>query len=99
LQAQKTATDYYQCFIDSLARSQHTQKKYIRELNYYLKWLQVTDPNILITEDLLDPPAAIRQVEDQIIEYVKYLSNIRKLGSSALTYHCLPYSTFIRLTG
>jgi len=46
--------------------------------------LKVTDPNILITEDLLDSSAAIRQVEDQIIEYVQYLSNARKLGSSAV---------------
>ena len=48
---QKATIDYYQRFIDALASSPQTQKKYIRELNDYLKWLEITDPNLLITED------------------------------------------------
>lgn len=82
---QKATIAYYQRFIDALASSPQTQKKYIRELNNYLKWLKIpNDPNLLITEDLLDSHAAIRQVEDRIIEYIKYLTNTRKLGSATI---------------
>lgn len=81
---QKATIDYYQRFIDALASSPQTQKKYIRELNDYLKWLKITEPNLLITDDLLDSPAKIREVEDQIIEYVKFLINTRKLGSATI---------------
>ena len=81
---QKTTIDYYQRFIDALASSPQTQKKYIRELNDYLKWLDITNANLLITEDLLDSPTSIRLVEDKIIEYIKYLNNTRKLGSATI---------------
>ena len=76
--------NYYQRFIDALASSPQTQKKYTRELNDYLKWLKVSDPNSLISSELIDSPAAIRQVEDKIIEYIKYLNNTRKLGSATI---------------
>jgi integrase len=81
---QKATIDYYQRFIDALENSPQTQKKYIRELNYYLKWCKIKDPNLLITDDLLDSPAKIREVEDQIIEYAKFLINTRKLGSATI---------------
>lgn len=81
---QKATIDYYQRFIDALASSPQTQKKYIRELNDYLKWLSIINANHLITEDLLDSPTKIREVEDKIIEYIKYLNNTRKLGSATI---------------
>lgn len=87
LQRQKSSQkqDYYQRFTDALASSPaQTQEKYIREVNDYLKWLKITDSNLRITEDLLDSPAAIREVEDRIIEYIKYLINTRKIGSSTI---------------
>lgn len=81
---QKATIDYYQRFIDALESSPQTQKKYIRELNDYLKWLNITNANLLISEGLLDSPVAIRQVEDKIIEYIKHLNNTRKLGSATI---------------
>jgi integrase len=76
---------YYNRFIDSLSRSPETQKKYIKEFNYYLKYLKVNDANALITADLIDLPAAIRQAEDRIIEYLKYLTNNEKLSHSSVS--------------
>lgn len=71
---------YYKQFVDSIGRSKETQHKYIQEFGYYLKYLNVQNPDTLITEDLLDSPSKIRIVEDQIIQHLKYLHNNRKLS-------------------
>lgn len=76
-QKQRQQRDYYQQFIDSLNRSKLTQQKYIQAFSYYLKWLGLGkyDANTLVTETLLDSPAEIRKIEDQIIRYIKYMIN------------------------
>ena len=94
---QKQEQNYYQRFIDALANSPQTQKKYIHELNDYLKWSNISDANHLIPGDLLDSPAAIRQVEDQIIEYIKFLTNSRKLGGLDLVLLLVLYRSLYGL--
>lgn len=75
---------YYQTFIDSLSNSPTTRAKYIRELNYYLVWLKVKDPNRLITPTLLNSQTAIHKVEDQIVKYVKYLKENERLSYNTI---------------
>ena len=85
-QKQQQQIDYYQQFIDSLNRSKLTQQKYIQVFSYYLKWLGVgkNDANSLITETLLDSPAEVRKIEDQIIKYIKYMINNQKLAHATI---------------
>lgn len=73
--APSSETTKYKQFVDSIGRSKETQHKYIQEFGYYLKYLNLQDPDTLITEDLLDSPSKIRIVEDQIIQHLKYLRN------------------------
>jgi integrase len=82
--ATRQEQDYYQRFIDSLSKSPQTQKKYIQEFNYFLKWLKVNDANDLIAPSLLDSQAEIRKVEDTIIGYIKHLSQVEKLSYSSI---------------
>jgi integrase len=80
---QRTKQQSYQRFLDSLSNSQ-TQKKYDIELKCYVKYLGINDANALITPDLIDSSAAIRQAEDQIIEYLKHLANVEKLAHASI---------------
>ena len=64
-------------------KSEQTKQKYIIEFNHYLKYLNVKDPNSLITNKLLDSQPMIRQAEDQIINYINHLKKL-KLGYSAI---------------
>ena len=93
-QKQKQQIDYYQQFVDSLNKSKLTQQKYIQVFSYYLKWLGLgeDEANTLITETLLDSPAEVRRIEDQIIRYIKYMANIQKLAHS--TIQVLLYAVF-----
>jgi integrase len=75
----------YDRFVNSLSNSSETQEKYIKELNYYLKYLGITNANTLICDTLIDSPAEIRQVEDKLIEYIKYLANVEKLSYSTIS--------------
>jgi integrase len=75
----------YDRFINSLTNSSETQEKYVKELNYYLKYLSITDANTLIYDTLIDSPAEIRQVEDKLIVYIKYLDNVEKLSYSTIS--------------
>ena len=75
---------YYQNFLDSQNKSELTKQKYIKEFDNYLKYLNVQDPNSLITDELLDSPRGIRQVENQIREYIKFLSKIKGWGYKAI---------------
>jgi integrase len=75
----------YNRFINSLTNSSETQEKYTKELNYYLRYLGITDANTLIHDTLIDSPAEIRQVEDKLIEYIKYLDNVEKLSYSTIS--------------
>jgi integrase len=85
-QKQQQQIDYYQQFIDSLNRSKLTQQKYIQVFSYYLKWLGLgkNDANSLITETLLDSPAEVRKIEDQIIKHIKYMINNQKLAHATI---------------
>jgi integrase len=74
---------YYQRFLDSLSSPQ-TRSKYDSELKRYLQYLNISDPNKLITSDLIDSPTTIRQAEDQIIEYLKHLANAEKLARASI---------------
>ena len=74
--------DYHQLFIDAISSPQ-TKVKYDFDLKSYLKYLQVTDASKLITPDLIDSPIKTRHVEDQIIQYIKYMINL-KLSSSTI---------------
>jgi integrase len=86
VQKARQQIDYYQRFVDSLDRSELTQKKYIQAFSYYLKWLGLdkTEANSLITETLLDSPAEVRKIEDQLIEYIKYMNNEQKLAHATI---------------
>lgn len=64
-------------------KSDQTKKKYIIEFNYYLKYLKIKDPDLLISNKLLDLQTMVRQVEDQIINYINHLKKL-KLSSSAI---------------
>ncbi|MGC1134458.1 MAG: hypothetical protein WA941_16640 [Nitrososphaeraceae archaeon] len=72
----------YDRFVNSLTNSNETKDKYVAELNYYLKYLGITDANTLIYDNLIDSPAEIRQAEDKLIEYIKYLVHEEKLSYS-----------------
>ncbi|HXW12496.1 MAG TPA: hypothetical protein VD694_07035 [Nitrososphaeraceae archaeon] len=50
------------------------------------------ETNTLITETLLDSPAEVRRIKDQIIRYIKYMANIQKLAHS--TIPVLLYAVF-----
>ena len=65
--------DYYQRFLDSMRTSTATQQKYKIELQYYLRDIDERNANSLITEDLVDSPSKIRQIEDRLIEYIRFL--------------------------
>jgi integrase len=74
----------FQRFVDSLDKSPYTQKKYIQELGYYIRYSKAPNADALITNDLLDSPTKIRQVEDNIIEYIKYLHDVMKVSYSTI---------------
>src|SRR5918995_103729 len=74
--------NYYQNFLNSF-KSEQTKRKYIIELNYYLRYLGVNNPNSLISDKLLDSQPMIRQIEDQIIDYINQLKK-SKLSYSAI---------------
>lgn len=82
---QRHKEQYYENFTDSLNRSEQTKQKYIIEFNNYLKYLKVQDPDTLITEELLDSPHEIRQVENQIRDYIKYLAKEKRWGYRAIS--------------
>jgi hypothetical protein len=65
--------DYYQRFLDSMRTSPATQQKYRIELQYYLRDIDEKNANSLISEDLADSPSKIRQIEDRLIEYIRFL--------------------------
>jgi hypothetical protein len=65
--------DYYQRFLDSMRTSTATQQKYKIELQYYLRDIDEKNANSLISEDLADSPSKIRQIEDRLIEYIRFL--------------------------
>lgn len=81
---QQQKQQYYQNFLDSLNRSEETKLKYIKEFDNYLEYLKVTNPNSLITEELLDSPKQIRQVENKIREYILYLGKAKSWGYKAV---------------
>jgi hypothetical protein len=72
---QKTTVNHYDTFVNSLSRSPETQRKYVAEFNYYLEWLGIKDPDTLIKTSVTTAEE-IRDIEDKIIEYIKYMSNI-----------------------
>jgi integrase len=81
---QQQSTDYYQWFLNSLSNLQ-TKAKYDFELNCYRKYLGLTSANELITPDLIDSPAAIREVDDQIIRYIQHLHKTEKLAPATIS--------------
>lgn len=83
-QKQQRSTDYYQWFLNSLSNPQ-TKAKYDFELGRYCKYLDAASVNELITPDLIDSPAAIREVDDQIIRYIQYLTKVEKLASATIS--------------
>jgi integrase len=76
--------DYYRRFVDSIQGSKQTQIKYKIEFGYYLKDLKIDDPNTLISPDLADSPRKIRQIEDQLIDYVAYLQKVKKYTNGTI---------------
>ncbi|MGH9979864.1 MAG: hypothetical protein ACRD8Z_29090 [Nitrososphaeraceae archaeon] len=82
-QKQQEPTDYYQWFLNSLSNPQ-TKAKYDFELNCYRKYLGLTSANELITPELIDSPAAIREVDDQIIRYLQHLNKTEKLAPATI---------------
>jgi integrase len=83
-QKQQQKEQYYRNFLDSLNRSEETKQKYVKEFDNYLKYLKVTNPNSLITEELLDLPKQIRQIENKIREYILYLGKVKGWGYKAV---------------
>ena len=75
---------YFQTFVDSLDKSAETKRMYVWSLKTYCKWLGIADPNQLITKDLLTSGEAVNQLEDQIIDFITYMKNERKLVYSTI---------------
>ena len=71
---------YFQTFVDSLDKSRETKRMYQWSLNSYCKWLDIADPNQLITKELLVSGEAVNQLEDQIIDFITYMKNERQLS-------------------
>lgn len=82
--AVKKPLAYYQTFIDSLDKSKETKRMYTWSLMSYCKWLGITDPNQLITKEHSVSGEAVNQLEDQIIEFIKYMKNERGLVYSTI---------------
>jgi integrase len=72
---EKQQQDYYNKFLNSLTKSEYTRRTYRIEFNYYLKDIGVTDPNSLITLELLNDVEKARELEDNLISYISYLQN------------------------
>jgi integrase len=72
---EKQQQDYYNKFLNSLTKSAYTRKTYRIEFNYYLKDIGLTDPNSLITPELLNNTEKIRELEDNLINYISYLQD------------------------
>lgn len=75
---------YFQTFVDSLDKSKETKRMYQWSLNSYCKWLDIADPNQLITKELLTSSEAVNQLEDQIIDFITYMKNERQLVYSTI---------------
>jgi integrase len=73
----------YQTFLKSLANPQ-TKVKYDVELKCFLKYLSIDNADKLITPKLIDSPKAIRQAEDNIIEYLEHLAKVEKLAPASI---------------
>lgn len=67
----------YQRFIDILdSKSPETKAKYISNLNYYLKFLNVDDPDSLFNDVLLTDLKSVRKVQGQIIGYINHMKKL-----------------------
>ena len=75
---------YFQTFVDSLDKSKETKRMYVWSLNSYCEWLGIVDPNQLISKELLESGEVVNQLEDQIIDYIKYMKNERGLVYSTI---------------
>lgn len=63
----------YQNFIDRLdSKEPQTKQKYIKDLKYYLRFLKVDNPNLLITKRFYSPKE-IQNIEDKIVNYICFL--------------------------
>ncbi len=80
---QKATLNHYDTFVNSLNRSPSTRRKYVTEFNYYLEWLGIKDPDILIKASITTAEET-RDIEDKIIEYMKYMSDTCKLSYSSI---------------
>lgn len=86
----------YDRFLNSLNKSPQTREKYRIQLNYYLQWLGINNPNNLIIPTLIDSPVEIRQVEDLIIRHIEYLRDEKKLSSATINVRLFAILRFYR---
>lgn len=69
-----------------LTNQKQLNRNTVQLFAYYLKWLGLgkDQANTLITETLLDSPAEVRKIEDQIIRYIKYMINFQKIAHATI---------------
>lgn len=79
----KQQTNYFELFINSI-QSPFTKRTYVNGLELYLKYIGVSDPNLLISEKLETQPKEIRKVEDKLIGYISYLQNENQLSHATV---------------
>jgi integrase len=63
----------YQNFLDRLdSKEPQTKQKYIKDIRYYLQFLNVKDPNLLISKKFYTPQET-QKIEDKIVSYITFL--------------------------
>ncbi len=63
----------YQNFLDRLdSKEPQTKQKYIKDIKYYLQFLKVKDPNLLIIKKFYTPQET-QKIEDKIVSYITFL--------------------------
>lgn len=77
----KQKINHYSRFLNSI-KSPHSRYTYDWELKYYMKDMRFDNVEEIITEDLLTNPEKVRELEDNLIDYISYLQKERKYSWS-----------------
>jgi integrase len=80
----KQKIDYYNRFLDSI-KSPFTKRVYVNALEHYAKDMGIaSDYNKLIEELVNNDPTKIKELEDNLIEYISYLYKEKELSYSTV---------------
>ena len=69
----------YRNFIHSI-KSSRTRKEYVKSLRFYMNWLSIYDYNTILQKDP-------RLIASDIIDFIIYLKNDRKLAPATINLH------------